>query len=230
MPRRRQPFRLDELVDAATDVFIQEGFARARIDRIARRAGTAAGTVYLYVESKEALFDLALRRALEDPTALNPPLPVPNPSRDEILTRFQQCLHAVCQLPQLWVALDHRVPGRGMGELEAILRELWTWLSRYRRAVLLVRASAADWPGLPQRLEREFHVDAVRRLAEYLQARSAAGLLRPLVSPQATAAFILTTLAASALGLGLGGEVASRVPGALDEDAAVGVLLEGLHP
>lgn len=230
MPRKRQPFRLDEIVDAATDVFIQEGFARARIDRIARLARTAAGTIYLYVESKGALFDLALRRALGDPSALDPPLPVQDPSRDQILTNFQRCLHAASHLPQLWVALDHREPVRGRTEMEAVLRELWTWLSRYRRAILLVRASAADWPGLPQRLDREFHAEAARRLAEYLHDRAAAGALRPLVSPQATAAFILTTLAASALGLGIGGEVAGRVPGALDEDAAVGVLLGGLLP
>lgn len=159
---------------------------------------------------------------------MNPALPVRDPSRDEILTNFQRCLHAVCQLPQLWVALDHREPVRGGSELEAILRELWTWISRYRRAVLLVRASAADWPGLPQRLDREFRVDAERRLTEYLQARSGAGVARPLASPQATAAFILSTLAASALGLGLGGEVASQVPGALHEDAAVRVMLAGL--
>lgn len=228
MARKRAPFRFDDLIEAATDVFIQEGFARTRMGQVARQARSATGTIYLYVASKEALFDLALRRALEDPEALNPDLPAPTPSRDQLLTHFQRCLHAAAHLPQLWVALDHREATDVAGEMEAILREIWHWLARYRRAIQLVRASASDWPGLSQRLEREFHADTLKRLAGYLQAKASTGLLRPLPSPRATAGFLLTTLSASALGLGLSGEVSDRVPGALDEDAAVQALLHGL--
>lgn len=228
MARRKTPFRLDDLIEAASDVFIQEGFARARMGQIARRSRSATGTLYLYVESKEALFDLALRRSLEDPAALNPDLPAATPSRDQLLTNFQRCLHAACHLPQLWVALDHRESTDVAGEMEAILREIWHWLARYRRAIQMVRASASDWPGLSQRLEREFHADTVKRLADYLQVKTSSGLLGPLPSPTATAGFLLTTLSASALGLGLSGEVSDRVPGALDEDAAIQTLLRGL--
>lgn len=229
MARKRAPFRFDDLIDAATDVFVQDGFARARMDQVARRARSATGTIYLYVESKEALFDLALRRALEDPAALNPDFPAKTPSRDEILTGFQRCLHAACHLPQLWVALDHREATDISGELEAILREIWHWLARYRRAILMVRASVADWPGLGQRLEREFHADTVKRLAGYLEAKASSGPLGHSPSPRATAGFVLATLSASALGLGFSGEITDRMPGALDEDAAVQTLLHGLR-
>ncbi|HUG27630.1 MAG TPA: helix-turn-helix domain-containing protein [Gemmatimonadales bacterium] len=228
MARTKTPFRLDDLIEAATDVFIQEGFARARMSQVARRSRSATGTIYLYVESKEALFDLALRRALEDPAALNPDLPAATPTRDQLLTSFQRCLQAACHLPQLWVALDHREPTDLAGELEAILREIWHWLARYRRAVQMVRASASDWPGLSQRLEREFHADTLKRLAGYLQAKASTGQLGEFPSSKATAGFLLTTLSASALGLGLSGEVSDRVPGALDEDAAIQALLHGL--
>lgn len=228
MSRKRAPFRFDDLVDAATDVFASEGFARARMERIARHARCAAGTVYLYVSGKEALFDLALRRALEDPSALAVEWPAPQPTRDEVLERFQRSLHGASHLPHLWVASEGPDPGAPAEELEAILREGWQWLARYRRAILMVRASAADWPGLGQRFEREFQAETRRRLASYLQARSTAGRLVPLASPSSAAQFILTTLAASALGLGVSGEVTDRVPGARDQDAAVGVLVRGL--
>jgi len=228
MARKRIPFRFDELIDAATDVFASEGFARARIERIARHARCATGTVYLYAAGKEALFDLALRRALEDPTALAVEWPAPQPSRDEILVRFQRCLHGASHLPHLWVASERPDPEAPAAELEAVLRECWRWLARYRRAILMVRASAADWPGLVQRFEREFLAETGRRLASYLQARAAAGLILPVTAPASTAQFILATLAASALGLGVSGEASDRVPGARDEDAAVGVLVRGL--
>jgi AcrR family transcriptional regulator len=226
MPRKRAPFRFDDLIEAATDVFIREGFAKARMERVARLARSAAGTIYLYVEGKEALFDLALRRSLEDPTAMDLALPVPNPSRDELLERFGRCLHAVCHLPGLWMASEREGAQADPRELEALLRETWTWLARYRRVVLLVRASATDWPGLPQRFEREFTHETTRRWAMYLEH----GLGRKTSRSQATASarFTLTTLAASALGTGLSGEVADGTPGAQDEAAAVEVLARGL--
>lgn len=226
MPRKRAPFRFDDLIESATDVFIREGFARARVDRIARRSRSAAGTIYLYVSGKEALFDLALRRSLEDPSARDLEFPVPNPSRDELLDRFGKCLHAVCHLPGLWLASETRETAGTPEELIAILGETWQWLARYRRAVLLVRASAADWPGLPLRFEREFTIETVRRWSLYLELRSGGTLPRSRAT--ASARMILTTLAASALGLGVTGEVTEQVPGALDEAAVVRALTGGL--
>lgn len=48
--------RRDALLDAALDEFFERGFAGTRMDDIARRAGVSKGTVYLYFESKEELF------------------------------------------------------------------------------------------------------------------------------------------------------------------------------
>src|SRR3984957_17749065 len=44
------------IVQAALDEFCARGFAAARIDDVAARAGVAKGTIYLYFDDKEALF------------------------------------------------------------------------------------------------------------------------------------------------------------------------------
>lgn len=44
------------ILAAALDEFSERGFAAARLDDVARRAGVAKGTIYLYFEDKEALF------------------------------------------------------------------------------------------------------------------------------------------------------------------------------
>lgn len=44
------------LTEAALDEFFERGFSAARMDDIARRAGVSKGTLYLYFDSKEALF------------------------------------------------------------------------------------------------------------------------------------------------------------------------------
>ena len=54
--RRRKDARPAEILDAALAVFAEKGFAAARMDDIAQRAGVTKGTIYLYFESKEAVF------------------------------------------------------------------------------------------------------------------------------------------------------------------------------
>jgi AcrR family transcriptional regulator len=54
--QRRPAARPEEILDAAFLVFGEEGFARTRLDEVARRAGVSKGTLYLYFDSKEALF------------------------------------------------------------------------------------------------------------------------------------------------------------------------------
>jgi len=51
-------------LEAALSVFAKKGFAASRIGDIAREAGIAKGTVYLYFESKEAVFTALLREVL----------------------------------------------------------------------------------------------------------------------------------------------------------------------
>jgi AcrR family transcriptional regulator len=54
--QRRPEARPDEILDAALAVFGESGFARAKIEDVARLAGVSKGTVYCYFDSKEALF------------------------------------------------------------------------------------------------------------------------------------------------------------------------------
>lgn len=54
--RRRKTARPQELLEAAFAVFVEKGFADARLDDIATKAGVSKGTVYLYFDSKEAVF------------------------------------------------------------------------------------------------------------------------------------------------------------------------------
>lgn len=52
---RTKPNKRALITDAAVDVFAERGFHQARISDIARRAGVADGTIYLYFKNKEDL-------------------------------------------------------------------------------------------------------------------------------------------------------------------------------
>lgn len=58
---RRKAERPLEIVEAAFEEFVLRGFAGARLDDIARRAGVTKGTIYLYFESKEQVFVAVVR-------------------------------------------------------------------------------------------------------------------------------------------------------------------------
>jgi len=50
-----------DILTAALEAFVENGFAATRLEDIAARAGVSKGTLYLYFESKEALFKAAVR-------------------------------------------------------------------------------------------------------------------------------------------------------------------------
>jgi AcrR family transcriptional regulator len=52
---------MNDILAAALEEFFQQGFAAARLDAIAERAGIGKGTIYLYFDGKEALFEEAVR-------------------------------------------------------------------------------------------------------------------------------------------------------------------------
>jgi AcrR family transcriptional regulator len=62
--RRRKQARPQEILEAALAVFAEKGFAAARMDDIASRAGVSKGTIYLYFKSKEAVFKALLRETV----------------------------------------------------------------------------------------------------------------------------------------------------------------------
>lgn len=62
--QRRKEARPHEITRAALEVFAQTGFAAARLDDVALRAGVSKGTLYLYFPSKEELFKAVVRAAI----------------------------------------------------------------------------------------------------------------------------------------------------------------------
>lgn len=59
--QRRKEARPQELLEAALQVFVEKGFAAARTDDVAARAGVAKGTLYLYFSSKDELLKAVIR-------------------------------------------------------------------------------------------------------------------------------------------------------------------------
>ena len=54
--KRRKEARPEEILDAALKLFTEKGFSSTRMIDVAKAAGISKGTLYLYFDSKEAIF------------------------------------------------------------------------------------------------------------------------------------------------------------------------------
>ena len=59
--QRRKEDRPQEITEAAFEVFAEKGYAKARVQEVATRAGVSKGLLYLYFETKQALFKAVIR-------------------------------------------------------------------------------------------------------------------------------------------------------------------------
>jgi TetR/AcrR family fatty acid metabolism transcriptional regulator len=75
----------EAILRAATDIFAERGFFNAQVADVARAAGVAAGTVYLYFRSKDdlliSIFERTMREAIADAQACVASLACPERSR-----------------------------------------------------------------------------------------------------------------------------------------------------
>ena len=62
--RRDPEARRQAILEAALAVFTAEGFAAARLDHVAEKAGVAKGTIYLHFKDKQDLFEQMVREAV----------------------------------------------------------------------------------------------------------------------------------------------------------------------
>jgi AcrR family transcriptional regulator len=181
MARSVPPDRFDALIRAATNVFLERGYRRTQMADVAEVLGVAKGTLYLYVESKEALFEQTLEHAdRADEIALPRALPIRTPRPGSTLRRLRARLTREAKLPVLAAALAQRRPRDARGEVEAIVRELYRLLAAHKIAIKLLDRCGRDFPELGALWSQAGRGGIVAQLQRYLRARVASGQLAPL--------------------------------------------------
>jgi AcrR family transcriptional regulator len=196
VPRAIPGDRFEALVAAATAVFLEQGYRRTQVADVAARMGLAKGSVYTYVESKEALFDCVLRHAdRRERIELPETLPVATPPPGATLAEVRRRLKEEGALPALDAALSRTRVGDVRAELEAVLGELYDTLARHRTAIRLLDRCAPDHPELAKLWYRGSRERSLSLLARYLADRARRGRLRRPEDGAVAARIVLETLA-----------------------------------
>lgn len=197
MARTIPPDRFARLIEVATATFVARGYRLTQIADVADALGVAKGTIYGYVESKEALFDAAVRFADgQVPLPERSELPLRTPAPGGTLQYVRDRLVGESRELAVVAALARRsAPADVSAELAGIVRDLYRRMVRHRRALKLVDRCAVDQPELAAVWFDEGRWAQVGLIAQYLERRIARGRLRPQPNVPIAARMVLETIA-----------------------------------
>jgi AcrR family transcriptional regulator len=197
--RLRPPERFSQLRDAALAVFGAKGLRRARMADVAREMGVAAGSLYNWVESKEALFHWLLEVGPEPgPVAEPATLPIPTPPPGATEARLRDVLGEGMRFPTLETALARRRVTDARGELTAIVSELYDRLAAMRGPASALERSAIDEPELYAVYFQDARRALFAQLTRYVEKRAKAGHFARVENATVAARFLVETVASFA--------------------------------
>jgi len=189
----KQTGKIENIVQAAIEVFIQGGYRLAQVSDIARKARISPGTIYLYFESKEALFDFVVRYAANrTPPEEWPDIPIPTPSLNSTINFVSMRVPHI--FPVLFGAskLDNR--DDAPNELEYVIREMYRVFFAKRYYIRLMDSSTRDWPQLAEVWDKGIRKEVVLTLERYIKNRIGQKVFLEVIDTWATARSIVETL------------------------------------
>ena len=196
MARSIPPDRLRQLIDVATGIFISQGYRRTQMADVAEALGVAKGTLYGYVESKAALFDLAIRYADgHEPLPDTTELPVETPSPGATVARLENRIATEAAGLRLAQVAATQPACDAATELREVLVDLYQRANRNRFAIKLADRCASDHPDLADVWFGRGRWAQHELLMHYMRTRIDAGYLRPVPSVPVAARTALETVA-----------------------------------
>lgn len=195
MPRRTPPSRLADIAEAARKVFTEKGYRRTLMTDVGEALGLSHALVYKFVESKEALFQLALLGAIDPQRLSELPTPVPTPAPGEALKPLADWTAGNSTFPLVRAALMTDECEDIRREFHGIIDEFYSAIEDNRMLLALLERSAVDFPELKELYFGKSRRGQVDMLEEYVERRSRSGHLRPFPDTSLATQHIIETVA-----------------------------------
>jgi AcrR family transcriptional regulator len=194
MARVAAPNRVGDIVSAALEVFGRDGFSRAQMADVAEVAGVSVGTLYNYVEGKDALLLLCAAYAF-DPEDVGERVSVSGDSRRVFLAKLRRQLDALAHLRTLDAALARRgAPADVAAECAEIVAELFDLIARTRRGMDALERSARDVPDIAALFYGDVRLALFGALTDYIRRRAKQGRIPKPLDPAITARFAVESI------------------------------------
>jgi AcrR family transcriptional regulator len=193
MPRLPPGLRLAAVAEAATEEFGRLGYRGTKTADVAAKAGMSTGSLFTYVESKEALFHLVFLHWAGMSSERLPDLPVATPGPGETLEVIEAGLAQV-QMTRIRAALAEEQPADVAQELREIVEERYDLIERYRPLIAVIERCAVEMPELEAAWFGLARAGSFEELGTYLSRRMAVGMLRPMPDAEVAARVVTESL------------------------------------
>lgn len=171
---RRGVDRTRDVARAALSAFCEGGYRLTQIAHVSERLGVSVGTIYRYVDSKEALFHLAALQAIgETPDELAAPLKVSGIA--DTARRLREIVAGDHLWSRLEAALAAPAPADVRTEAREIAEQLYESMSRRAPIIQLLDRCAHEIPELTEIFDRRVREPLMRDLTAWAGKRGLAG-------------------------------------------------------
>jgi AcrR family transcriptional regulator len=175
-------------------VFGRLGYQRTKTADVARAAGMSSGSLFTYVQTKEALFHLVFAHGFGLLGESMPALPIATPAPGETVALIERELRKF-PVPRLRAALKAADSADVLGEVRGIIEERYDMLEHLWPILAVIERCAVELPELEAFYYGRVRVGYHRQLARYLDARASTGELREISDTAVTARLISETIA-----------------------------------
>jgi AcrR family transcriptional regulator len=153
---------------------------------VAAKAGMSSGSLFTYVESKEALFHLVFVHWFDKSPERLPVLPVATPAPGETLKVIEVGLQEI-QMPRMRAALAEMEPADVAKELRNIVEERYALVTYYWPLIAVIERCAVEMPELEAAWYGLARAGTFEELSNYMERRMAGGYLRAMPDAEVAA-------------------------------------------
>lgn len=167
--------RIKSIADAATYLFLQQGYSKTQISHIAKAVGVSVGTIYLDFTGKKEILHFILKCTLE-PDFINRNFD--RPITDDLFAGLENDIVSMFEKISNDFA-RHLLDNAADYTLEALISDAFDMLSQYAVGCLFIEKNQFDFPFLAEHY-KQYRKRFLETMTQYMTAFIKRGTVRPL--------------------------------------------------
>lgn len=181
--------RIKSIADAATLLFLQQGYTKTQISHIAKSIGVSVGTIYHDFTGKKEIMHFILKCTI-DPMFINREFD--RPITDELFAGLEDDIVAVFQTTSSEFGRHLEAHAAGYS-FESLISDAFDLLSQYAAGCLFIEKNQFDFPFLAEHY-KEYRQRFFKTMIQYMTIFIENGTVRPLEHLDLTTTLIIEIL------------------------------------
>lgn len=181
--------RINEIYEAATKLFLQQGYSKTQISHIAKAIGVSVGTIYHDFTGKEEIMHFILKCTI-DPDFINKEFD--RPITDELFVGLEQEIISVFEMSAEQFAMNLETVGN-VYDFKKFVSDAFDTLSRYAVGCLFIEKNYMDCPVLAKHYNK-YRKNFFNTMKEYMTGFMEKGMVRQIKNIELTTTLIIEIL------------------------------------